>query len=64
MVSNPFWIWNHVAHGDLPAEEAFARFDALIAAIADRFAVASICGFAATTVRGDARHARGGPWPD
>lgn len=49
LVSNTFWIWNHAAHGDLPAGEAFARFDALITAIPDRFAVASICGFAATT---------------
>ena len=49
MVSNTFWIWNHVAHGDLSAKDAFARFDALIAAMPDRFAVASICGFAATT---------------
>jgi DNA-binding SARP family transcriptional activator len=49
MVANTFWIWNHVAHGDLSAEEAFARYDALIAAMPDRFAVASICGFGATT---------------
>ena len=34
--------------GDLTPEEGFSRFDDLIAAMGDRFAVASICGFAAT----------------
>lgn len=48
LVTNTFWIWNHTVHGDLTAEEAFARFDDLIAAMPDRFAVASICGFGAT----------------
>jgi hypothetical protein len=49
LVSNTFWIWNHAAHGDLAPDEAWARFDGLIEAMPDRFAVASICGFAATT---------------
>jgi tetratricopeptide (TPR) repeat protein len=49
LVSNTFWIWNHTVHGDLTPEEAFSRFDDLIATMPDRFAVASICGFAATT---------------
>ena len=48
LVTNTFWIWHHAAVGDLPAEEAFARFDAMIEASPDRFAVASICGFGAT----------------
>ncbi|HVL05264.1 MAG TPA: BTAD domain-containing putative transcriptional regulator [Acidimicrobiales bacterium] len=48
LVSNTFWIWHHVVVGDLTPEEGFARFDDLIAAMPDRFAVASICGFAAT----------------
>jgi tetratricopeptide (TPR) repeat protein len=48
MVSNTFWIWHHIVVGDLTPEEGFARFDELIAAMPDRFAVASICGFAAT----------------
>ncbi len=49
LVSNTFWIWNHTVHGDLAPEAAFAGFGQLIAAMPDRFAVASICGFAATT---------------
>jgi hypothetical protein len=48
LVSNTFWIWHHIVVGDLSPEEGFARFDDLIAAMPDRFAVASICGFAAT----------------
>jgi hypothetical protein len=48
LVSNTFWIWNHAVAGDLSVEETFTRFDALIAAMPDRFAVASICGFAGT----------------
>ncbi len=49
LVSTTFWIWHHAARGDISQEEASARFDDLIAAMPDRFAVASICGFAATT---------------
>lgn len=49
MVATTFWIWCHTVHGDFSPEEAFARYDELIAAMPDRFAVASICGFAATT---------------
>jgi len=50
MVSNTFSIWNNSACGNITPEEAFARTDALIAtAGSDRFAVSSICGFAATT---------------
>ena len=49
MVTNTFWIWNHTVAGDLSPDEASSRFDNLIAAMPDRFAVASICGFAATT---------------
>ncbi len=49
MVANTFWIWCHTVHGDFSPEEALARYDELIAAMPDRFAVASICGFAATT---------------
>ncbi len=49
MVATTFWIWCHTVHGDFSPEEAFARYDDLIAAMPDRFAVASICGFAATT---------------
>jgi tetratricopeptide (TPR) repeat protein len=48
MVSNTFWLWHHIVVGDLTPEEGFSRFDDLIAAMPDRFAVASICGFAAT----------------
>jgi DNA-binding SARP family transcriptional activator len=49
MVANTFWIWCHTVHGDFSPEEALARYDELIAAMPDRFAMASICGFAATT---------------
>jgi DNA-binding SARP family transcriptional activator len=49
MLSQTFWIYNHAAHGDLSAEDASARFDALITAHPDPFSTASICGFAATT---------------
>ena len=48
-MTNTFWVWNHAAHGDLSPEDAFARLDAMIEASPDRFAVASICGFGATT---------------
>lgn len=48
LVSNTFWIWHHIVIGDLTLEEGFSRFDDLITAMPDRFAVASICGFAAT----------------
>ena len=48
LVSNTFWIWHHIVIGDLTPEEGFSHFDDLIAAMPDRFAVASICGFAAT----------------
>jgi hypothetical protein len=48
LVTNTFWVWNHTVHGDLTPEDAFGRFDELIAAMPDRFAVASICGFGAT----------------
>ena len=48
LVSNTFWIWHHIVVGDLTPEEGFSRFDELIAAMPDLFAVASICGFAAT----------------
>ncbi len=48
LVSNTFWIWHHIVIGDLTPEEGFSRFDDLITAMPDRFAVASICGFAAT----------------
>ncbi len=49
LVTNTFWIWHHAVHGDMSQEEAFSRFDSLIAVMPDRFAVASICGFAATS---------------
>ncbi|MGH9263840.1 MAG: BTAD domain-containing putative transcriptional regulator [Acidimicrobiales bacterium] len=49
LVSNTFWIWHHALRGDIGPADAWARFDALIEEIPDRFAVASICGFAATT---------------
>ena len=49
MVSNTFWIWHHAVQGDLSPADAWARFDGLIEEMPDRFAVASICGFAATT---------------
>ncbi|MFP5319852.1 MAG: BTAD domain-containing putative transcriptional regulator [Acidimicrobiia bacterium] len=49
MVARTFWLFNHAVHGDLPPEDAFARFDTLLTQMPDRFAVASICGFAATT---------------
>ena len=49
LVSTTFWIWHHAARGDMSQEEVFARYDGLIAAMPDRFAVASTCGFAATT---------------
>jgi tetratricopeptide (TPR) repeat protein len=50
MVANTFSFWMHAACGHIPPEEAFARADALLAATGgDRFALASICGFAATT---------------
>ncbi|HEX6597271.1 MAG TPA: BTAD domain-containing putative transcriptional regulator, partial [Acidimicrobiales bacterium] len=48
MVAHTFWLFNHAVHGDLAPGTAFAEFDAMLAT-PDRFAVASICGFAATT---------------
>jgi DNA-binding SARP family transcriptional activator len=49
MVSVTFALLNHALHGDVPVPEVFARFDELMASIPDRFGVASVCGFAATT---------------
>jgi DNA-binding SARP family transcriptional activator len=49
LVNRTFWIWMHAAAGDITAAEAFAHFDDLIALMPDRFAISSICGFAATT---------------
>ncbi len=49
LVSATFWIWHHAVHGDMSQQDAFAQFNALITTMPDRFAVASICGFAATT---------------
>jgi DNA-binding SARP family transcriptional activator/tetratricopeptide (TPR) repeat protein len=49
LVTETFWIWNHVVHGDLDPDDAFDRFDAMVASAGERFAVASICGFAVTT---------------
>jgi hypothetical protein len=49
MLTNLFWIMNHALRGDLSIDDAFARFDALIAESPDGFRVASIGGFAAIT---------------
>ncbi|MDQ4134299.1 MAG: hypothetical protein M3179_14120, partial [Actinomycetota bacterium] len=48
-VSRCFWIWTHTMTGALSAEEAYAEFDRLMVEVPDRFAISSICGFAATT---------------
>lgn len=49
MVTNTFWAFNHALRGDLSPADAFAHFDRMIAEAPDRFTVASICGFGATT---------------
>lgn len=49
LVTTCFWLFNHIVHGDRPAEDGFAHFDRLIADTPDRFVVSSVCGFAATT---------------
>ncbi len=50
MVTHTFAMWHDAVCGYIDAESAFGRADALLEAVgADRFAVASICGFAATT---------------
>jgi DNA-binding SARP family transcriptional activator/tetratricopeptide (TPR) repeat protein len=49
LVSTCFWLFSHVAHGDMPVQDAWDHFDRLIADTPDRFVVASVCGFAATT---------------
>lgn len=49
MLAYAFWIWNSAAHGSLSQAEVFERFDEMVEqAGGDRFAVASVCGFAAT----------------
>jgi DNA-binding SARP family transcriptional activator len=49
MVAQTFWIFTHVLTGRITVEDGFGRFDAMLDAAPDRFAVASVCGFAATT---------------
>ena len=49
MLCQTFWLYNHGTFGDVEVDEVMARFDAMIAAHPDPFAVTSICGFAATT---------------
>lgn len=44
-----FWQYNHAAKGDRTEEEIFDGFAWMISEAPDRFAIASICGFAATT---------------
>jgi DNA-binding SARP family transcriptional activator len=49
MVAQTFRLLNHALRGDVEAGEVYRGFDQLIAAMPDRFGVASICGFASTT---------------
>jgi DNA-binding SARP family transcriptional activator len=49
MVAQTFWIFTHVLTGRIAVDDAFARFDAMLDAAPDRFAITSVCGFAATT---------------
>ena len=49
MVAQTFWIFTHVLTGRITVEDGFERFDAMLDAAPDRFAIASVCGFAATT---------------
>jgi DNA-binding SARP family transcriptional activator len=48
LVNRTFWLWMHGVAGDLAAADVFRQFDEMIQVMPDRFAVASICGFAAT----------------
>jgi tellurite resistance protein len=50
VVAHAFAMWTNAACGNLAPDDAIAAADAMIAgATGDRFALASICGFAATT---------------
>lgn len=50
MLVHTFLLFNSVARGAIPLEEAWAGFDAMLEMVAeDHFAIASVCGFAATT---------------
>ncbi len=49
LVTTCFWLFNHMAHGDMDTADGYAHFDRLIADTPDRFVVSSVCGFAATT---------------
>ncbi len=50
MVARTFAMWTNAACGHISADDAIAQADAMLAGAAgDRFAVTSICGFAATT---------------
>lgn len=49
MVAQTFWIFTHTISKRINPEDAFGRFAAMIDAAPDRFAIASVCGFAATT---------------
>jgi hypothetical protein len=49
MVSMTFGLLTHALHGDVSETDTFAGFDQLADAIPDRFGVASVCGFAAST---------------
>jgi DNA-binding SARP family transcriptional activator len=49
LVNHTFWLWMHLAVGDMTEEQVFAGFDELVVQMPDRFAVSSVCGFAATS---------------
>ncbi len=49
MVSHTFWLFVQAASGTRSVDDVLAAFDGLIDAQDDKFAIASICGFAATT---------------
>jgi hypothetical protein len=49
LVNQTFWLWMHLAVGDMSEDDVFAGFDDLVAQMPDRFAVSSVCGFAATS---------------
>ena len=59
MVTRCFWLFSSAASGRADDESTFAAFDDMIEGSPDRFGVASICGFAATTAIaiGDWEHA-------
>jgi DNA-binding SARP family transcriptional activator len=48
LVNHTFWLWMHLVTGDMSVDDVFRGFDRLVARMPERFAISSVCGFAAT----------------